>query len=292
MQEWQKNYIYSLINNDNDNLFKLKEKYLPLKLYRFRPCNEKSLKNLLSSQLYLTSPKTFNDPYDAKPLFDKEKFWEISIQNKKIKSYIKNITGSSDNPTEEDLLEYKKFVKRIQSALILFMNDFRIACFSENNYSDILMWSHYADCHKGICLEYDVKKEILKKQLLNFIHPVIYSNEIYDLSEYMCCLIEQFVKKRKSINYNQLFPSVLYKAKSWEYEREWRLILTEDNKSDKLIDIDKPSAIYMGLNIENKYRKLIIAFANDNEIPVYEMFQKGNEYKLLKKDCRKSFILK
>lgn len=32
---------------------------------------------------------------------------------------------------------------------------FVIGCFAQS-YSDILMWAHYADSHKGCCIEFEV----------------------------------------------------------------------------------------------------------------------------------------
>ena len=50
---------------------------------------------------------------------------------------------------------------------------FRVACFTENNIFP-LMWSHYADSHKGLCLEYDLTR--LPKGYRYGILPVIYSD--------------------------------------------------------------------------------------------------------------------
>lgn len=42
-----------------------------------------------------------------------------------------------------------------------------------------------------------------------------------------------------------------------------------------------PSGIYLGLNTDKKYKSEIIHFAKNKHIPIYQMKQKGNEYKLI-----------
>lgn len=63
-----------------------------------------------------------------------------------------------NNITRQDL-ECKKTLKKI----ILELEDLpRISCFSKR-YDSILMWSHYASSHEGVCIEFDETRDILKK---------------------------------------------------------------------------------------------------------------------------------
>ena len=59
------------------------------------------------------------------------------------------------------------------------------------------------------------------------------------------------------------------------------LIRLDDNK---LTISQKPKAIYLGVNIKKEVKKTLKSFADDNNIPLFEMYQKGNEYKLIAKD--------
>ena len=87
------------------------------------------------------------------------------------------------------------------------------------------------------------------------------------------------------------------KIKDWSYEKEWRLImgigeLAALNKtpvdytkhpifeqpslgdlmnSSQIIPILKPSAIYLGINMEEKIRDILISKAEQNNISVYQM---------------------
>ena len=64
-----------------------------------------------------------------------------------------------------------------------FLHDNYCLCLSENN-SSVLMWSHYADNHKGICIEYDFESIKNNKLIYYSLFPVNYTAkpiDIYDL---------------------------------------------------------------------------------------------------------------
>jgi hypothetical protein len=90
----------------------------------------------------------------------------------------------------------------------------RIACFSERNDS-ILMWSHYADHHKGICVEYETRLLSLP-DAIGFLHPVNYHPELFDATEYFCSYPEN--------NPWMLWIAACHKSPEWAYELEWRFI--------------------------------------------------------------------
>lgn len=78
---------------------------------------------------------------------------------------------------------------------------------------DILMWSHYTDGHKGLCLEFDPTKEIT---LFGQALKVRYS---YDYPSVNIINIGEPEEFRKAL---------LTKSKHWEYEQEWRIVKPKD----------------------------------------------------------------
>ena len=51
------------------------------------------------------------------------------------------------------------FEKMIREFAFEKIEDYGIACFTTKN-DNTLLWSHYADEHQGICLEFDFYEEI------------------------------------------------------------------------------------------------------------------------------------
>lgn len=101
------------------------------------------------------------------------------------------------------------------------------ASFTES-YKDICMWSHYANYHKGFCLEYN----LFDTKCL----PIYYAKELdVDIPK---------------------MQSTFIKSSVWENEFEWRfadqshLSLINRNNNGYLIDYISPTSIYLGYNYQ------------------------------------------
>lgn len=149
-------------------------------------------------------------------------------------------------------------------------HDIKICSFSEINDS-LLLWSHYADEHKGICVEYDLMRE--SPEVNAFLQPLIYSDKIHKIETF-----EELTSLQK-IGYT------LIKAKDWEYEKEWRITVLKDNNilPDKLA-VSKPKAVYLGTRFDQNDENLIREFLdllNERSIPYFKMTKHNTEYKLI-----------
>ena len=119
---------------------------LPGTLYCYKPVCPYTLDIFKSGTFWFSSPTGFNDPFDCKVYPSKE-------------SAIKRTTDQLEKKgillTDE---EAKEIVtdKKVKEAVDKVMNGKGILCLTPHP-DNILMWSHYADNHKGICLELDVR---------------------------------------------------------------------------------------------------------------------------------------
>ena len=123
-----------------------------------------------------------------------------------------------------------------------------VGCFSED-YSSPLMWAHYADKNRGICIEYNVNhisNELIRKSFF----PIAYSSKPIDVQD----LLEDKKCERYQFSFDAaLLCSALNKAQIWEYEKEWRMLFIYANplKSEQKKRISpkwglKPSKVYVG----------------------------------------------
>lgn len=144
-------------------LKKLNNKNHIYKFYRF---NLNLIKTLVNAELWFGEPKNQNDPYEAEFI--------IKGINNKLSDYVKLLLIKLMYPNDNiDLIkeiykndlenrnliaDYSKFIKKE------IKKDFGICSFSKN-CDDILLWSHYADGHKGLCLVFDKNK--LHKNLID-----------------------------------------------------------------------------------------------------------------------------
>jgi len=119
-----------------------------------------------------------------------------------------------------------------------------ISCFSEKN-DDLLMWSHYADSHKGFCLEFDCNREPFTK-----MYPVQYSKEIPVVDP-------EKVLINTDNNIEIIERLLLSKYIDWQYEKEWRIIHREVKTSFRY-ETDALTGIYFGNRINSTDLEIII----------------------------------
>lgn len=114
-------------------------------------------------------------------------------------------------------------------------NRFAVFCLSKSKKpNNLLMWSHYADNHKGVAIEFDFPQEILSKSIGEKIHPICYKKKRPEKYLYNLTLKDWFT----------------YKAKEWKYENEQRLILSLKNIEDyKHLSFKNPNELLLKLPI-------------------------------------------
>lgn len=157
-----------------------------------------------------------------------------------------------------------------------YISNIRI-CSLSPTYDNFLMWSHYSNEHKGICIEYDATnfKESNTKIEKLILKKIIYTNKI------------RFGNFEHIIAYNNLeldkyFLSLFYiKHKNWKYENEYRFIA--DTKEEY---IDLPiKAIYFGMNASDDDIKLIKSLVKDDTVKFYKMkSDKNNLFNLIREE--------
>lgn len=117
---------------------------------------------------------------------------------------------------------------RFWSAIEKEINRYRLCSFSGNPNS-LLMWSHYSNRHSGICIELDLSayKELIEK--------VVYVDDLSDM------------------NSSSAKDQLKYKLRHWEYEDEYRVILSKDT-SLKYIKADIKTVL-IGASIKGEFTR-------------------------------------
>jgi Protein of unknown function (DUF2971) len=99
-----------------------------------------------------------------------------------------------------------------------------VLCFSEN-WSNPVMWSHYAEKHHGLCLEFEVSQDLLAK--VEYSSSRL-SGELNDLLSGNAT--------RKELAMTRILST---KFSHWKYEAEWRIFAgfdTPDVRGNYFID--------------------------------------------------------
>lgn len=244
-------------------------------LFQYRSINKFTILNLLNQELRLNSPKTFNDPYDGKLFIDDEQSKKLAINN-----IIKYLHIDKNN-AEEFLRRSNEKSLIDKGKEILWdtaVEDSYVSCFSEE-YKSILMWSHYSEYHRGICIKYN------KKDLDSFskisLKNVAYIDERESITAEM---IEEACEMNNEQVNEILNQSIFTKSKCWEYEKEWRLVYFKDDKESIgdgfNVKSPKPVAIYMGTNIKKEDRIFVENLCKERNIKLYQMKMKKDKFEL------------
>ncbi|NHB56571.1 DUF2971 domain-containing protein [Acinetobacter sp. 194] len=217
-------------------------------------------------KLKFTPPDNFNDPYDCMA--------EIKFENIPI--------------AHHEILQ-KHFSDAIRSNL-------SVTCFN-NNPLNMLMWSHYAQSHKGFLVEFKIPHPIFEwvHDAFNF-QPITYQDEFPTFPLLISDPLRFFKPEFSAEMLNFITNQYLVKAKDWEYEKEFRVLAHDYDKNNfdsllKIIPSKYISSVILGAKLKdedtNKSELLeAISYFNktyQGNVKAYQAELKPNSFKIFVK---------
>ncbi|WP_197495562.1 DUF2971 domain-containing protein [Shewanella sp. UCD-FRSSP16_17] len=211
--------------------------------------------SLCLDQLYFAPPSTFNDPMDCQPTVatDSNRQELRATLDELIKRRVKSeslaslkkakldgekahnhsnelardtaaraLANIAYNATDPEYENYNMSVEEVECNILtsniqselLKQYDKGVCCFSSVPDCSLL-WSHYGDQHRGLCIGYSLDRT--PKPLL---HKVNYDdNRTLYTSLISRAMLQNDTMAKKELDENVL----LRKASPWKYESEWRL---------------------------------------------------------------------
>lgn len=255
---------------------------LPKILYKF---SSSSSESFLKREIFFNDPYEFNDPFDMKirrkvELLPKE---DLVLQNvyrlnKEIPDQsFQTLWNIAEDDYEKKMANNPKHYKDMSlnaQKKEREINLKKVLCLSEKN-DDILMWAHYGDSNKGICIGYNSERlcQFLKDKYWNNtlgIFQVEYSSNYPDILPTIGNSIEK-VRKR-----------IAFKSLVWSYEREWRLVFYYPNSIPIPINEEIVEEIILGSNVQPETEKEILKIQRDKypHAQVFKVVPDDSEFKL------------
>lgn len=238
-----------------------KKEKTPEFVFKYERCNTQLLQNLADSVIYMQAPREFNDPYDSLPdnpipkisMSELEMIKAQCIRNNTLPDFIEFLDKARVPSLQEQVLVELTSIINTKKAEVL--DQIGVSCFSETN-DNLLMWAHYADSFKGICVEYSTEELPFSK-----IDPVYYSDEVAKLDPVRLLSPESVDEVRRQY---------LTKSCAWKYEREWRIVVLEGKQAWHV----KPGivkAIYFGPLMKPSLMKIVMDISSmaDKKIDYY-----------------------
>lgn len=183
-----------------------------------------------------------------------------------------------------------QFRQMINDVLIRIRSIALVSCFGSSKDS-ILMWSHYANKHKGACIEYEIDDVDFKEVIYSKKMPAFRFVDALEIIFGHDFLGEEVDVNKKE--YQFMFEPLLVKSNDWIYEGEIRCVYAKDKPNSRihdikdedgikaLLDMPKPKKIYIGCNALLEFIKDIKEKAGN--IPTVKMEIVPGEFRLEEK---------
>ena len=282
---------------------------LPKRLYKYREFSNRTLDMIVSDQVYFADPSTFNDPLDSRPSIEVDVEGdeleqllrryvirrinaEMTAAAKSIKyrgprtikhierhsrrqadRLVKEIEYRSTNPDYDPEKHRLFLLAYFLEEELLRQYDKGIVSLAERSRCP-LMWSHYGDQHRGVCVGYSVPVRVV-----NDVHKVKYrghGGRVVQTGK-LAAMLDGSEMARRQVDEAVL----LRKAGSWHYEREWRLIGLRGLKNSPL----EMEEIIFGMRCQGSTKYAVMKALEGREHPVkfYEMHEVPGTFRLNKR---------
>lgn len=221
---------------------------LPSSLYKYKSVDlgssvSKSYAedSLVDELIYCSDPDSLNDINDIRVNFEKSKSRPASV-----KAFIKVIEDNplgKLSPAEKLILANRLTSIRINDQLRDMLeaelrSSTSVFCVTADSLSE-LMWAHYADSHKGFCIEYQTGADDSMRLLMRKVEYT----EKFPIATYPVSEDHDYFLKKSNI---------------WSYEQEYRMVLPCSSISVQL----KPNTI-QSITVGVRAKKELIDFLMD-----------------------------
>lgn len=137
-------------------------------------------------------------------------------------------------------------------------------------YNDELLWAHYANSHKGFCIEFDTNILTKNKKYGFDLISVHYAEKPPKIT------IQDFLDLKKKGYLGFMQKLIGTKSERWLYEQETRIITDKPGK--QTYDYRAVKAIYFGLRMADKDKENIMQRLAGRSISYFQMRLKEKAY--------------
>lgn len=261
---------------------------IPEHLYKYRPFNANTLRLLCQAESYYADPSDFNDPLDCKPVITVDtdlltleqvchRVVASSVSDETARKTIEHLRYESGQYETQDEAEADLCRRLADTTKDFLFHDFeRCGVLSlAARWNCPLMWSHYADKHRGLCIEYD-----LNDHRCASLDAVDYSTtgdiRVSDIKKW---------KIDGSAEAEQVIRKAFFyaKANEWQYEQEWRDVYRSPGSHNAPIKI---GAVYFGLRCDPAVVTSVVKLRSGTDHPVtfFQIYREDNTFLLKRRE--------
>ncbi len=281
-------------------------KKMPKRLYKYRDFSDRTLAMVISDNVYYADPSTFNDPLDTRPSLKTD--LDVAKLEKVLRSFVERRTSAEMSAAAKTMesrgpktMDHIKRHSRRQADQLIGEIEYRamdtdydsedrqrlllghyieeellrqydkgIVTLAERATCP-LMWSHYGDQHRGVCIGYSVPVNAAGD-----LHKVEYGGSRLVAASKVAAMLGGNDAARGQVDEAVL----LRKASSWRYEREWRLIGPRGLQNSPL----ELEEIIFGMRCKAPVKYAVVKALEDRDrlVKFYEMLEVPGTFELKK----------
>ncbi|QOL25660.1 DUF2971 domain-containing protein [Thalassotalea sp. LPB0316] len=221
-------------------------------LFKYSPIEKNQLNALAECKLWYSKAARFNDPFDTRFYID-GRLHAYSNEFDPVK-----LTKAFGKQMSDSIVSTKISLKGHLDTFKREIEELGILSLAASN-KNLLMWSHYAAEHSGMCLEFSREDN---NQLTNDkeTQPVFYSDNHPRLNPKSLLDKDKRLSSKRRILYT--------KSRHWEYEQEWRHIV--ETGDDLYPWPGKLKAVYFGCKVNPQDIKLVKKVINSQNVKFYK----------------------
>lgn len=181
-------------------------------IFKFERIDKNLLKSLLNSELYFARPNRLNDPFDC----------QIDIL-----SSLENAISRANGLTSNELGQLREIISSMNIEQLKTDLENMGVCSFSLELENTLIWSHYADNHRGVCLTYEFPRSFFDKTANEILGIVDVDYGLNLLSDWF------FQEALKHISLGEFARDLIkkaltVKAELWKYEKEVRILRRQE----------------------------------------------------------------
>lgn len=242
--------------------------------YKYLPFDEGSLRVISEGTLKYTHPADFNDPFESTLAYDLKSLNDFPKSG--LFKKVGDFQGLSPAKRIQKQSQWRHMLQsNVESGGFTrdILKNIGILSLSRNPVSP-LMWAHYADCHRGFLVEFDINIATTNQNELLPIcpFPVIYAQDrpqidLADRDNWQDC--------------------ILTKSEEWSYEEEERVIDHDRGPGIHPYNRNKfLSSVIAGARLSDEHFEMLKHAVNDasiqadRDIKIYRAQLSNKHYKV------------
>jgi hypothetical protein len=247
-------------------------------LYKYgrihRQCKERSEKLFAMPHIWFSSPAELNDPFECRPWINGEGTRD-QVVDFLVRMFKKNFPHWSEQAVIAEAatayLEGRQLQPEVwegfrQELVATLDQSIGIYCLSAV-CDELLMWSHYADEHRGYCLMFEGADAT---PFFGNAQQVVYSSELPAINVF------------SDAQYEQATKALLTKYCGWSYEKEWRIVDHDQGSGARSYPSELLVGVIFGARMPACDRSMIRGWLRGRPTPVkfYEAVQSERHYRV------------